>query len=197
MHRMMRLAGVQSSLVRIMSARHMNRMSAGMWYLDWQRRRLLRQFPVERTISRSRICAADRDSGVAALVYTQGMYDYNNMLFLQELLRWKPGVFFDIGANIGPYTLIASEVTDAEVWAFEPHPRTFGELAANVARNGRRNVETFQIALSDRDSILALTDGRSSATNHLVPAGGSGSIRVEEGGRTPWYTSGARAHRSM
>ncbi len=55
----------------------MNRMSAGMWYLDWQRRRLLRQFPVERTISRSRICAADRDSGVAALVYTQGMYDYN------------------------------------------------------------------------------------------------------------------------
>ena len=176
---MNRFSGIHNSLSRIMSAQHVNRTSALMRYIDWQRRRLLGLFPIDETISRSQIRVTDSRSGVGALVHTQRMYDYNNMRFLQDVLRWKEGVFFDIGANIGVYAVIASEVAEAEIWAFEPHPRTFAELQGNIARNGRRNVETRRIALWDRDGPLVITDGASSATNHVVENAPSGSIIVE------------------
>lgn len=97
-----------------MSAQHVNRTSALLRYIDWQRRRLLGLFPVHETISRSQIRIPDSRSSVGALVHKQGLYDYNNMRFLQEVLRWKEGVFFDIGPTIGVYAVIASEVAEAE-----------------------------------------------------------------------------------
>ena len=110
---MNRFSGIHNSLSRIMSAQHVNRTSALLRYIDWQRRRLLGLFPIDETISRSQIRVTDSRSGVGALVHTQRMYDYNNMRFLQDVLRWKEGVFFDIGANIGVYAVIASEVAEA------------------------------------------------------------------------------------
>jgi FkbM family methyltransferase len=60
------------------------------------------------------------------------------------------GVVWDIGANIGFFSLIASRlVGSGEVFAFEPLPRNLQALARNLALNDIHNVSSVAVALSD------------------------------------------------
>ncbi len=64
---------------------------------------------------------------------------------------------FDVGANEGKYTkLIHSVITNAEIYAFEPHYKTYKLLNENV--KAIQNVKTFNIAVSDKISKLKLFD---------------------------------------
>jgi FkbM family methyltransferase len=148
-------------------------------YLDWQRRRALNAFPFEQRIAGSRILAANRCDGVSALIHVLGMYDYNNMRFLQSLLSTVPMDFFDIGANIGPYSLIASEIPGVRVWAFEPHPTTYSRLERSLSLNRGRRVRAFQVALADRDESVVLTDSAASAGNRIVYSNDECGITVD------------------
>ncbi len=136
-------------------------------HLHWQIRRLLRRFPCELPISSSRLYV-DRPGGVAALVNAMGAYDFNNMSFLQLLLRHVGGTFVDVGANIGSYTLVASEVPGARVISIEPHPTAFTLLTENVKRNERLNVTCLNVALSDRDGWLTITNEAELAINRVI-----------------------------
>tara|TARA_R110000868_G_scaffold10900_4_gene52724 strand:- start:3365 stop:4108 length:744 start_codon:yes stop_codon:yes gene_type:complete len=63
--------------------------------------------------------------------------------FLDRLVR--PGsVAIDVGANKGLYAWLLSRIA-AEVKAFEPNPKMYAQLARSVPRN----VDTFEVALSD------------------------------------------------
>lgn len=67
----------------------------------------------------------------------------------------KPGdVFYDIGANIGVYTLVASRILDdfGHVYAFEPHVVNAASLIRNVA--SRENVTVLTCALHDGDGLV-------------------------------------------
>jgi FkbM family methyltransferase len=114
---------------------------------------------------------------VSALINSQGLYDYNNMRLLQWLLR-EGGTFFDIGANIGSYTLLASEQRKTQVFAFEPHPHTFALLAENIRINLRQNVRLHQAALSHCEDIAYLTNSAGSSTNYLACDRGLDSLQV-------------------
>ena len=64
--------------------------------------------------------------------------------FLDRLVR--PGsVAIDVGANKGLYAWLLSRIA-AEVKAFEPNPKMYAQLARSVPRN----VETFEVGLSDK-----------------------------------------------
>ena len=77
-------------------------------------------------------------------------------------------VVFDVGANIGQYTLLASRRVVA-VHAFEPTPRTVEKLRVNIALNNLSNVTVNQVAVSDRtgDAIL-FTDPKNPDTNSIM-----------------------------
>jgi FkbM family methyltransferase len=71
----------------------------------------------------------------------------------------RPGMtVLDLGANIGYYTLLASRAVGhvGSVYAFEPDPRSFRSLCANVEVNGARNVRTFEAAVSARPGSRTL-----------------------------------------
>lgn len=146
-------------------------------YATWQLRKLVGGFPFEQRLSESVILARSGTCGVSALVHCAGMYDHHNMHLLVRALRGG-GSFFDVGANIGAYTLIASEQAAAQVTAFEPHPRTFEELAANVSRNRRTNVTLVASAVGAHDGPVHLRDGDRSATNRIVTALTPGAVAV-------------------
>jgi FkbM family methyltransferase len=112
--------------------------------------------------------ASHRGCGVSALIHSQGLYDYNNMNLIQDLLR-DGGTFVDIGANIGSYTLIGSENSGAHVHAFEPHPSTFQLLRKNIELNQRSNVTLHNMALGSSEGEVFLTDRSGSSINHIVP----------------------------
>ncbi len=76
------------------------------------------------------------------MIYTNGMIDYDDTLFIQAYLR--PGdAFVDIGANIGVYTLLAASRVgpQGKVLAFEPGERSFPRLQENVRLNQLDQVE--------------------------------------------------------
>lgn len=137
-------------------------------HLFWQTRRILHRFPCEVKISRSRILA-EKATGVAALVNAMDMYDFNNMKLLQALLEQRPTTFVDVGANVGSYTLIASEIKSAFVVSIEPHPLTFAALLKNIQMNDdRANVACFNLAASDHEGYVGLTEEADSSLNRVL-----------------------------
>jgi FkbM family methyltransferase len=68
-------------------------------------------------------------------------------------------VFYDIGANVGAYALIAAKATGngARTFAFEPSIASFHDLARNVARNHcAGSVVPLQLALWDETRLLSM-----------------------------------------
>ena len=139
-------------------------------HLIWQSKKLFNLFPFEQSISHSAIIASHRRCGVSALIYSQGLYDYNNMQLIQHLLRLAV-TFMDIGGNIGSYALIASEQKLAKIHAFEPHPETFRLLQKNIELNHRSNVTLHSMALGSSEGAVFLTDQSGSSVNHIVSGG--------------------------
>ena len=71
----------------------------------------------------------------------------------------KPNMtFFDIGANLGLYTVIAGKILNGtgKVHSFEPSQREFDRLAYNVRINDLNNVKINHLAISDRDGMVEL-----------------------------------------
>ena len=68
-------------------------------------------------------------------------------------------VLYDVGANVGAYSLVAHAVAGGActVYAFEPGFNTFAALSRNILLNGCQNeIIPFPIALSDRPSLAQL-----------------------------------------
>jgi FkbM family methyltransferase len=71
----------------------------------------------------------------------------------------KPGDFvIDIGANIGVYSKILSELVgpDGHVYSIEPFPSTFEILRYNVRKLRLDNVEPLNVAVSDSQRIVTM-----------------------------------------
>lgn len=66
-------------------------------------------------------------------------------------------VFFDIGANIGIFSLYASHKFDnIEIFSFEPVSENFAALVSNIKLNNMNNVKPFNIGISDQNRLMDL-----------------------------------------
>ena len=86
----------------------------------------------------------------------------------------RPGdVVIDVGANIGTHTLAAAVATrpSGVVHAFEPHPRTFGFLGRNVARNQLTNIMLYNFAVGSQDGELHFSDCYEDTENAVMSDG--------------------------
>ena len=74
---------------------------------------------------------------IGKYIYIDGVFEPASWNFVRKLLR--PGmVVFDLGANLGQYTLLAAKCVGKQgrVHSFEPSHRMFRELEFNVKLNG-------------------------------------------------------------
>jgi len=94
------------------------------------------------------------DSGL--LFYPQ-LYDYQEISFIGKHLQ-KGGIFLDIGANVGFYSLVASSIVGNEglVLSVEADPYTYQKLCFNIRQNDMRNILPLQVGVSDMRQILRL-----------------------------------------
>jgi len=92
-------------------------------------------------------------------IYVNGMFEKAECKFVMKFL--KPGmVFFDAGANLGQYTLLAARRVGpaGQVHSFEPSSRMFAELKYNVELNGLATVcRLNKVALSHNEGIARLS----------------------------------------
>lgn len=105
-----------------------------------------------------------------------------------ETVAWiegwvRPGdVFYDIGANVGAYALVADRHTrgGARVYAFEPGVVNYVQLSRNIFLNeAQGRLTPLHLALSDRTGLTtfvysSLAPG--AAFHQLAPAEGQGRL---------------------
>ncbi|HFE64458.1 MAG TPA: FkbM family methyltransferase [Caldithrix sp.] len=79
--------------------------------------------------------------------------------FLDMFLKNSPeSIIFDVGANQGSYARMIINLSDMmQIYAFEPHPRTYQILAKEAERY---NFKSYNIGLSDKPGTLELFDHR-------------------------------------
>jgi FkbM family methyltransferase len=72
--------------------------------------------------------------------------------------QFTPGdVMFDVGGNVGMYSVYAGKISGARVFAFEPESQNYGELNRNIflnELNGR--VTAYNLAISNKFEISTL-----------------------------------------
>jgi FkbM family methyltransferase len=109
--------------------------------------------------------------------YWLGSYELGKrMAFEAEI---TPGsVVYDIGANVGYYSLLASVLAgeEGQVYAFEPLPRNIDFLHKHVEINRRKNIEIIMAAVSEHSGEAFFDLGASTAMGHLAE---NGEIQVE------------------
>lgn len=82
--------------------------------------------------------------------YWLGIHELEVQRYFTEMI--KPGfVIYDIGANIGFYSLLASKLAgpSGQCFAFEPVPRNIDRLKRNIELNQMHNVNIVPMAVSD------------------------------------------------
>lgn len=102
-----------------------------------------------------------------------GTYERETQRVFEEIVR--PGaVVYDVGANVGFFTLLASKLAGASgrVYAFEPLPRNLAVLREHVRLNAAANVEVLPVAVSDRAGTARFAAADHPAMGGLSDSGG-------------------------
>ena len=101
-----------------------------------------------------------------------GSYEYEKAAAFAKAI--SPGdVVYDVGANAGFYTLLASILCgDAgHVYSFEPLPQNLEFLRRHLAMNKIANSTVIEAAVTDHDGREAFDASSASTTAHLSPRG--------------------------
>lgn len=91
------------------------------------------------------------------LLFYPQLYDRYEIQFLREYLQ--PGdTFLDVGANIGFYSLQASQAVGetGRVLAIEADPFNYRKLSENLTLNALDNVTALNVGVSDKHETLRL-----------------------------------------
>ncbi len=140
-----------------------------LWWGPWRR---LFECVARRLVANSSRILAGPMAGLffsGGLSQTLGIYELNLQKLLLENLG--PGsVFYDVGANVGYFSLLASRLVGQEgaVYAFEPFPPNVEKIEELVRRNRAWNIKVFSLALWKMTGTQKLHFGRNSATPTLV-----------------------------
>jgi len=91
-------------------------------------------------------------------VYFYGHYHERYEADLVQLLLEDDDVFWDVGANVGYFTLVAATALNhrGRIIAFEPGKNAYARLVSNLALNPYRNIQAFAVAVTDREGEAVL-----------------------------------------
>jgi FkbM family methyltransferase len=99
------------------------------------------------------------------------------------------GVVFDLGANVGYYSMIASFNTGPQgrVFAVEPLPRNLAFLKRHLALNRIGNVTVIEAAVADRSGTVRFAEDASTSRGRI---GDQGALEVASIALDDWIDGG-------
>jgi FkbM family methyltransferase len=111
--------------------------------------------------------------GAGPNAYWVGTYEVRRLQAFRSAIT-SGAVIYDVGANVGIYSLLASRAVGAAgmVYSFEPLPRNLAYLRQHVAINHLQNCQIVEKAVCDRQGTQAFASASFSAPMaHLSPDG--------------------------
>jgi FkbM family methyltransferase len=148
-------------------------------FLTWQVQSSMQpaKFMVKPFIAGINFYARKGLTGITGNIYT-GLHEFDDMAFLLHFLQ--PGdVFFDIGANAGSYTLLASGVCNAKTIAIEASANTAAITAKNIGLNKLENKVTLINAAAGATAGILSFSKNEDTTNHIISPGESAETDAE------------------
>lgn len=138
---------------------------------------------LRRRLERSPVVVRQHVEGIEVAFVVSNWLEYHNRARDSytgepETVAWirsnlaKGDVLWDVGANVGAYTLLAAKlVPQTTVVAFEPYIATFSHLWENIALNQcSEQVTPLCVALSGSSAIenLGISDPRAGSSEHRL-----------------------------
>jgi FkbM family methyltransferase len=124
-------------------------------------------------------------NGVTRILFWKGIegFEYNAAHIFIKLAK-KSALFFDIGANIGYYSLLASALTQKQlkICAFEPMAPIYDFLKQNIALNGFENITPCQVALSDSEGEAEFYSISNPKFPDMAQLTGDGGLSLQHSG---------------
>ena len=110
------------------------------------------------------------DSGIHR--YWLGTYELEKQERFTQMVS-PEDIVFDIGANVGFYSLLASMLVGdlGRVISFEPVKRNINYLRQHLAINQIENVTVMEVAVSDRDGLASFDPSPEASMGHFSEAG--------------------------
>ena len=125
-----------------------------------------------------RLAVPAGDFNVSRSLLQNGEYDWPQITWLKPLLDENSRLVF-AGAHIGPVLIpLVTSAATRSVVAYEPSPRNFKLLAANLRLNGAAGVVMVNAALGERAGDIQFTENAINTGNSRV-APNEGEITVE------------------
>lgn len=84
---------------------------------------------------------------------------YNKVYFYNDIKIEEGDIVFDVGANVGVFSLFAANFKNTKVFSFEPHPANFNILKENIRINSLKNVVPFEVGLAKENELRHLIIG--------------------------------------
>lgn len=136
----------------------------------WQVQNLLQpsKFRVKHFLHGINFYACKGLTGITGNIYT-GLHEFNDMAFLLHFLR-PEDVFYDIGANVGSYILLASGVCKAKTFAVEASVNTVKITQKNIILNKLQGRVTLVNAAAGATAGTVNFSVNEDATNHVIAA---------------------------
>ncbi|MDB5089781.1 MAG: FkbM family methyltransferase [Mucilaginibacter sp.] len=108
-------------------------------------------------------------TGITGNIYV-GLHEFNDMAFLLHFLN-ENDTFYDIGANVGSYTLLASGVRSSKCISIEPVQSTYDLLCKNIKLNNlQHKCQAINAGAGARKGILKFSTSEDT-TNHVISEG--------------------------
>ncbi len=128
------------------------------------------------------ILGTSAGEGGGATVYFNMSEPEQTSAFVDTLKNGQ--VFFDIGANVGYYTILGSQLVGSQgrVFAFEPAVRNLAYLYQHTILNKASNVTIISAACSDTVSLTLFSVGPNFAMGHLT-----NNMRLEAAATEPAF----------
>lgn len=149
-------------------------------FFGWQISQKIFNYPIVYPfVGSTKLIVAKSMKAATGNVYV-GLHEFEDMAFLLHYLS-EDDYFFDIGANIGSYTILAAGVTGTPTVCIEPIPSTFKTLEQNIFLNGiNEKVVALNKGVSAGDGNLFFT-ADNDTVNHVMfnPKPGDAIVNVQ------------------
>jgi FkbM family methyltransferase len=138
----------------------------------------LHKYPIVYPFVANTYLVVEKGMSSAELQIYCGLYENIEMLLMMHFLR-EGDNFIDVGANVGVYSVLASGVSKANSFCFEPLPSTFERLKRNINYNYlSEKVKLFNNGVGDKSEKLLFTNNLD-AINHVVDKEEKNTLVVE------------------